>query len=92
MAAAAMVVFVDGSHPQQRQWWDGGRMTQWHPQQWQLRPMVAAAMAFIVLNCAAMVDAATTFPSLASMAVAKTPLPPPPSTAASIDDNCYCHC
>jgi hypothetical protein len=65
-------------------------MTQWHWQQWLLRPMVVAAMAVIVLNCPAAVDAATIIPSLALMGVAKTPLLPPPSAAASIGNDCYC--
>jgi hypothetical protein len=52
--------------------------------------MVAAAMAVVVLNCLAAVDAAAIIPLLASMAVAKTPLPPPPSAAASIGNECYC--
>jgi hypothetical protein len=47
-------------------------------------------MVVIVINYAAAVDAANTIPSPASMVAAKTPLPPPPSTAASIDHDCYC--
>jgi hypothetical protein len=47
-------------------------------------------MADIVVNCAAAVDAAATIPPLMLMAAAKMPLPPLPSTTASIDDNCYC--
>jgi hypothetical protein len=52
--------------------------------------MVEAAMAVIIINCTPAVDAATTILSLASMAAAKMPLPLPPSTAASINNNCYC--
>jgi hypothetical protein len=91
MAAMAMVVFVDGGRCQQRWEWDGGTMTQWHPRQWHLCPMVAAAMVVIVVNCAAVVSTAATIPSLPSMAAAKMPLPLPPATAASINNNCYCH-
>jgi hypothetical protein len=67
-------------------------MMQWHQWQWLLRPMVAAAMAVVVLNCPVAVDAAATIPSLASMAAAKKPLPPPPSIIASISNDCYCSC
>jgi hypothetical protein len=67
-----------------------GMMTQWHRQQWHLWPMVAAAMVVVVINCAAAVGAAATIPSSALTAMAKMPLLPPPSTAASIEDNCYC--
>jgi hypothetical protein len=38
------------------------------------------------------VDAAATIPLLVSMVAAKTPLPPPSSTTASINADCYCHC
>ncbi len=31
-------------------------MTQWHLCQWHHRPMAAAAMAVVVINCAAAVD------------------------------------
>jgi hypothetical protein len=62
------------------------RWQQWHP--W---PMVVVAIAVIILNCAAAVDAAATIQSLALMAVAKIPLLPPPLTASSIDGDC-CHC
>jgi hypothetical protein len=92
MAAAAMVVFVDGGRHQWRRWWDGGTMTQWHWRQWHLWPMVAAAMVVIVFNCAVVVDAAATIPSLLSTVAAKTPLPLLPLTTASIDDDCYCRC
>ncbi len=48
-------------------------------------------MAVIVVNCAAAVDATPTIPSSALTAAAKTPLPLPPSTVASINNNdCYC--
>jgi hypothetical protein len=53
--------------------------------------MVAAAMVVIVVNFAAAIDATATILSLASMAAAKTPLPPLPSTTASIHNHCYCH-
>jgi hypothetical protein len=65
-------------------------MMQWHWQQWLLRPMVAVAVAVVVLNCPAAVDAANIIPSLTLMVAAKTPLPPPPSAAASIGNDCYC--
>jgi hypothetical protein len=52
--------------------------------------MVTEAMAVIVVNCAAAVDATATIPSLALTAVAKTPLPPQQSTVASINNDCYC--
>jgi hypothetical protein len=52
--------------------------------------MVAAMMVVVVVNCAVAVDAAATIPSLALMAAAEMPLPPLPSTLASINDNCYC--
>jgi hypothetical protein len=58
MAAAAIVVFVDGGRCQSRRRWDGGTMMQWHYQQWRLWPMVAAVMVVVVVNCAAVVDAA----------------------------------
>jgi hypothetical protein len=90
MAAAVMMVFVDGSCRQRRRQWDGGMMTQCHWQQWCLWPMVAATMAMVIVSCEAAVDATTTIPSLALMAAAKTPSPRPPSTVASIDDDCYC--
>jgi hypothetical protein len=67
-------------------------MSQWHWRQWLLRPMVAAAMAVVILNCPAVVDAASIIPSLASTAVAKTPLLPPPLATASIGDDCYHSC
>jgi hypothetical protein len=92
ITAAAMVTFVDSSCRQRRRRWDGGTMTQWHWQQWPLWPMMAARMAVVVVKCAAVVDAATTIPSLALMAAAKMPLPLPPLTIASIDDDCYCCC
>jgi hypothetical protein len=72
---------------------DGGCLGmegQWHHQQWRLWLMVAAAMVVVANNCAAAVGATATIPSLAFMALAKTPLPLLPSTAASIEDNCYC--
>jgi hypothetical protein len=47
-------------------------------------------MAVVVVNCAAAVDATATIPSSAWMVAAKMHLLPPPSTAASIYDNCYC--
>jgi hypothetical protein len=52
--------------------------------------MVAAVMAVVIVNCAVVVDATATIPSLALMVVAKTPWPPLPSTIASIDNDCYC--
>jgi hypothetical protein len=52
--------------------------------------MVVAAMAVVVLNCPAVVDAAATIPSLASTALAETEFLPPPSTTASIGNDCYC--
>ncbi len=65
-------------------------MTQSHWQQWLLWPMVVAATAVVILKCPAAVDATATIPSLAvSTAAAKTPLPLPPSTAASISNDCY---
>jgi hypothetical protein len=64
-------------------------MMQWQHQQWCLWPMVAAAMVVVAVNCAAAVGAAATIPSLELTAVAKTPLPPPGSTAASNEDDCY---
>jgi hypothetical protein len=78
MAAAAMVVFVDCGHQQQRLPWDGGTMTQLHHQQWRLRLIVVVAMVVVVVNCAAAVGAATTIPSLALTALAKMPLLPLP--------------
>jgi hypothetical protein len=90
MAAMAMVVFIDGGCRQRRQRWDGGTMMQWHPQRWRLWPMVAAAMVFIIVNCAVAVDAATTNPSLVSMAAANTQSLPLTSTATSIDNDYYC--
>ncbi len=65
-------------------------MMQWHPWQWSLRPMVVAAMAVVVINCAVEVDAATIILSLALMVTAKSPLLPPPSNVSSINNNCYC--
>jgi hypothetical protein len=91
MVVAAMAVFVDVGHRQRRRWWDGGTMMQWHLQQWHLRPMVAAAMAVIVINCAAVVDAVATIPSTVLMVAAKMPLPPSPLTATSINNDFYCH-
>jgi hypothetical protein len=91
MATMAMVVFVDGGCHQHRLPWDGGTpMTQWHCQQWRLWLMVAVAMVVVVVNCAAAVGATATIPSSAFTALAKAPLPPLPSTAASIEDSCYC--
>jgi hypothetical protein len=90
MATVAMVVFIDGGPRQWRLPLDGGMMTQSHHQQWHLWPMVVAAMVVVSVNCAAAVGAAATIHSLAFTALAKSPLPPPPSTAASIKDNCYC--
>jgi hypothetical protein len=78
MAAVVMVVFVDGGRHQWRRQWDGGRMTQWHWQQWRLWLMVAVAMAVLVVNCAAAVDAAAAISSLVLTAAAKTPLLLPP--------------
>jgi hypothetical protein len=89
MAARVMVVFVEGDSCQQRRRWDGGVMTQWHWWQWLLLPMVAVAMAVVVLNCPMAVDAAATILSSALTVAAKTPLPPPPSNAASIGNDCY---
>ncbi len=66
-------------------------MTKLYPLQWPLRPMVAAAMAVIVVNCAGAVDAATTIPSMASTAVAKTPSPPLPLTMTAFAVIDYCH-
>jgi hypothetical protein len=51
-----------------------------------------AVMAVVVIDCAATVDAAATIPSLALMVAAKMPLLPLPSTAASINNDCYCCC
>jgi hypothetical protein len=64
-------------------------MTQWHQRQWLLHLMVVAMMAIVVLNCPVAVDAAAINPSSASTAVAKMPLPPPPSAAAYIGKDCY---
>jgi hypothetical protein len=64
-------------------------MTQLHWRRWCLWPTVAAVMAVIIVNCAGVVDATTTIPSLALTAAAKTPLPLLPSTLASINNNCY---
>jgi hypothetical protein len=44
--------FVDGGHRQQRQQFDGGMITQLNLQQWCLRPMVAAVIMAVVVNCA----------------------------------------
>ena len=63
--------------------------TGWHWQQWLLQPMVAVAMAVIVINCALVVDAAATILSLLWRVAAKTPLPLLPSTVAAVND--YCH-
>jgi hypothetical protein len=52
--------------------------------------MVAAAMAVVIVNCAAAVDAVATIPSSTLMAMAKTPLPPLQSIAAFINNDCYC--
>jgi hypothetical protein len=90
MVAATMVIFVDNDCYRGKQQLDGGIMTQWHPQQWRLCQMMATAMVVVVINCAAADDAATTFTSLALMVAAKTPSPLPPSTAASINNDCYC--
>ncbi len=65
-------------------------MTQWHPRQWRLWPMVAAAMAVVIVNCAVAFDATATIPSLVLMAAAKMALLPLPLTATSIDDDYYC--
>ncbi len=35
-------------------------MTQWHPQGWHLQPILVAAMAVVVINYAAAVDATAT--------------------------------
>ncbi len=51
-------------------------MMQWHRQRWRLRPMVAAAMAVVVVNCTAAVDATATIPSLAFGRTAGQRLPP----------------
>ncbi len=64
-------------------------MVQWHWQQWHLQPMVVVAIAVVIVNCTVAVDATATIPSLALMAAAKMPLLPPPSTIASINDDCY---
>ncbi len=48
-------------------------MMQWHRRQWLLCPMVAAAMAVVVLNCPAAVDAAAIVPSSALTVAAKMP-------------------
>jgi hypothetical protein len=90
MAAVAMVVFIDGGHPQWRRQWDGGKMKQWHLQRLHLWLMVAAAMVVVIVNCAVAVDAAATIPSLASMVAAKRQSMPLPLTAASINMDCYC--
>jgi hypothetical protein len=58
-------------------------------QRWRLWPMVVAAMAEFIVNCVAAVDAAATIPSSTLMAAAKSPSLPPPSTAASINDDRY---
>jgi hypothetical protein len=47
--------------------------------------LVVVAMAVLIVNCVAAVDATTTVLSSASMAAAKTPSLMPPLTAASID-------
>jgi hypothetical protein len=65
-------------------------MTQLHWRQWLLWPMVVVAMVVVVLNCPVMVNAAITIPSLASMAVAKMPLPLPTLPTAFIGNDCYC--
>ncbi len=77
MAAAVMADFVNSGCCQWRWHWDGGTMMQLHQQQWLLWPMVAAAMAVIIKNCAVVVDVAATIPSLVSMVVAKITSPPP---------------
>jgi hypothetical protein len=51
--------------------------------------MVALAMAVVIVNCAAAVDAAATIPSLTLTAVAKMPSPLLPLTTASINNDCY---
>jgi hypothetical protein len=84
-----MVVFVDDSSHQPRRWWNGGAMMQWHWRQWLLGLMVVVAMAVIVLNCSAAVDAAAIIPSLALTVATKTPSLLPPSATASIGDDCY---
>ncbi len=48
-------------------------------------------MVVVLVNCAAAVDATATILFSALTAAAKTPSPTPPSTVASIDDNCYRH-
>jgi hypothetical protein len=75
MASLAMASLADGGGG------NGGRC---------LWLMVAAGMAVVMVNCSSAVDAAATIPSLALTAAAKMPLPLPPSTAASIDNKCYC--
>jgi hypothetical protein len=52
--------------------------------------MVAAAMAVVIVNCAEAIGAATTIPSSVYTVLTKMPLLPPPSTAASIKEDCYC--
>jgi hypothetical protein len=54
-------------------------MTQWHQWQWHLW-LMAPAMAVLVINCAAVVDAAATILSLASTVAEKNNIP-----AATID-------
>jgi hypothetical protein len=66
-------------------------MTQWLLWQWLLWLMVAVAMAVVGVNCAEGVDADATILSSVSMALAKTPSPPLPLIATSINDDCYCH-
>ncbi len=65
-------------------------MMHWHWWQYLLCPMVAAAMVVFVLNCLAAVDATTIILSLVSTVAAKMPSLPPPLTAASIGNDCYC--
>jgi hypothetical protein len=47
-------------------------------------PAKVMAMAVVIVSCAAAVDAATTIPSSALTAAAKTPLPLPPLIVASV--------
>jgi hypothetical protein len=51
--------------------------------------MTMAAMAVVVIDIAAMIDAAAIILSSLLTVAAKTPLPPLPLTLAAVDDYCY---